>query len=267
VAVTFSTYLDRTWETVTSSEEHFGPDSVALATHYSSSGAINDLRLALGWTFSEALHVGAGIHAYTGENRLNIAWDFPDSVPFGDVKENSTLSYEGSAVSLGAEWRALKHFELAAYGRAGRTARVSIGDTLLSRANMPNHLGLGLKYDGAAGTVISAAWERVDWSRMRNLGSSSLDVRDGDRISIGAESRGPSVAHIPVYIRVGASQRTLPFGALGSQVKEHTLSAGAGYVLAKGLANLDIGMQHQQRSAGAGRESAWLWTFGFAISP
>jgi hypothetical protein len=59
----------------------------------------------------------------------------------------------------------------------------------------------------------------------------------------------------------------LPFGALGSQVKESTFSAGVGYLLAKGLANLDIGMQHQQRSAGAARERAWVWTFGLAISP
>ena len=67
--------------------------------------------------------------------------------------------------------------------------------------------------------------------------------------------------------RGGASQRTLPFGALGKQVRENTVSAGAGYLLAKGLANLDIGVQRAQRSAGGARESAWLWTFGFAISP
>lgn len=267
IAITFSTYLDRTWQTVTNSIEHIGADSAPLATRYASNGAINDLRLAFGWTFSEKAHVGVGVHAYTGENRLNIAWDFPDTVPYGDVSEKSTLSYEGSAVSLGAEWRIVKHIELAAYGRAGGAARVTIGDTLISKANMPNHLGAGIKYDGVAGTVFSAAWEHIDWTRMRNLGSATLDVRDGDRISVGAETRGPSIAHVPVYIRLGASQRTLPFGALGSAVKENTFSAGVGYLLAKGLANLDIGMQHQRRSAGAARENAWVWTFGLAISP
>lgn len=267
IAFSFSSYLDRTWETVASSLEHFGEDSVNLTTRYSSNGAINDLRAAFGWAFSDALHVGAGFHTYTGENRLNISWDFPDTAPFGDVTENSTLSYSGSAVSLGADWRVAKHWALAAYGRSGGAARMHIGDTLISRGDMPDHIGAGVKYDGSQGTVVSAGWERITWSAMRNLGSASLDVRDADRMSIGAETRGPSIARVPLFLRVGASQRTLPFGALGTQVRENTLSAGAGYLLARGLANLDVGVQRQSRSAGAGRESAWLWTFGFAISP
>jgi hypothetical protein len=170
-------------------------------------------------------------------------------------------------VSLGGEWNVLPHFSVAAYGRAGGTARMKIGDTLISRADMPGHLGAALQYDGLAGTVIALGWERVNWSSLRGLATNGVNVTDANRVSVGAESRGPSVAKVPVFIRLGLAHRTLPFESLGKTVGETTVSGGLGYALAHGAANLDLGIQRAHRSAGSATENAWLWTFGLIILP
>lgn len=267
LAVTVSTYLDRTWQTSSAGTEQIGNDTVNLTTSFQSSGAINDVRLAYAWAFDDSVKIGVGFHAYTGENRLTINWVFPDSGQFGDVSQKGALTYTGTAFSLGGEFKIARHVGVSAYGRIGGGARMSTGDTVVSKANMPDHVGFAVKYDGLTGTVIAAAWEHIGWSALRSLGSADIGVRDAQRISIGAESRGPSLGGTPVYLRAGVAHRTLPFSALGSQVSETLVTAGLGYTLARGAANVDFAVQHAARSAGAGRETAWLWTLGFAITP
>ncbi|HYV97952.1 MAG TPA: hypothetical protein VE967_10890 [Gemmatimonadaceae bacterium] len=271
VGLTFSTYLDRTWETASSGRQQVGADSVDLTTRYSSSGAINDIRLALGWALTPKLRVGAGIHAYTGENRLAISWDFPDSVPFGDVSQTSTLAYGGTGASFGAEWAVSRWVALAAYGRVGGEARLRVSDTLVSKANMPDHLGLAAFYSGLKGTVISGGWERTKWSALAGLGTATTVPRDADKIAVGAETTGPNWHGAPVMFRLGYSHRTLPFDALGSEVKESMVSVGTGFAIARGggfpAGKVDLALQRAARSAATLSERSWFFTFGLTITP
>jgi hypothetical protein len=268
LGLTFSTYLDRTWETVATTRETVGTDTaVDVVTRYSSSGAINDVRVALGWTFSPRLRLGAAYHAYTGENRLRISWDFSDDLPFGDVSQTSTLAYGGSGLSAGTGWNFAKHGTAAGYARWGGEARMRVGDTLVATARMPDHLGAALQYDGIKGTLLAGGWERVSWSALRGLGSSALAVRDADKLSVGGETQGPMWRGTPVLLRLGVSRRTLPFDALGDQVHETTFSFGTGLIIAKGLGNFDLAVQRAGRSAGGITERSWIVTFGLAIRP
>jgi hypothetical protein len=269
MGLTFSTYLDRTYETHLNTTESIGGQDVDVVTRQSSAGAINDVRLAAGYNLNGKVRIGIGYHAYTGENRLGINWDFPDSVPFGDIAQSSTLAYSGKGVSAGIEWSALRHVGVSAYGRWGGGVKLRTGDTLLASANMPDHQGLALRYDGIKGTLVAAGWERITWSSLAPLGSASLGVKDADRISAGVETRGPNVGKSPMALRLGFAQRDLPFTALGQTVQERLFSIGGGFKLelGSGLANVDIALQRANRTAPSAKEHAWFLTFGLAITP
>lgn len=269
LAVTFSTYLDRTWETEAITSSEVGSDVVDVSTRYSSIGSINDLRVATGWQLGSSLRVGAAYHAYTGNNRLEIRWDFPDTLPFGDVSQSSVLVYTGRGVSGGAEWAIPKFGAVAAYARLGGRARLRVSDTLVAEASMPSHSGLAVRYDGIAGTTIAAGWERIGWASLADLGTATLGVRDSDKWTIGAEARGPSIGASPMFLRAGLGRRGLPFDALGKRVSETAITFGAGVAVARGRGNVDLGLQRLSRSAqGSGAsERAWMFTFGLAITP
>ena len=265
-AVTISTYLDRTWETAASGVDSVGGEEVSVTTRYASSGAINDIRAAVAWSFGEALQVGLGYHVYTGENRLGITWDFSNNESLGDVGQTSTLAYSGSAVSGGAQLRLASYGALAGYARIGSSARLHVGDTLLANAEMPSHFGVAAKYDRLAGTTVAVGWERVEWTAMSGLGSSGLAVRDADRISAGVETRGPRFGSDTTFVRAGIARRTLPFDAAGSEVRETLISLGMGFRI-PGRGNVDLALQRALRSSDAARERAWLISLGFAIYP
>jgi hypothetical protein len=267
VGITGSTYLDRTWETAASSEDVVGGEPVNVTTRFASNGALNDVRLAFAWAFSSTLQGGVAYHAYTGENRMRISWEFPDSTRFGSVSQTSTLGLSGNGVSLGATWQPVRNLATSAYVRLGGDARLRIQDTLISKARTPAQQGIALRYDGVSGTIIAAGWERIHWSALRDLGSATLSVRDADRFAVGIETRGPSVAQTPVFLRAGVSRRDLPFAAAGHDVRETLLGFGGGYAIAAGRANIDLALQRAQRTAGDARERAWLLSFGLVILP
>lgn len=269
-SITASTYLDRTWETAASGLDSVGGEEVTVTTRYASSGAINDLRAAFAWAFGPSFRAGVGYHAYTGQNRLGITWDFPDNGSLGDVAQTSTLAYSGSAVSVGGEFRLVGRGAIAGYGRFGQSARLRIADTLVANGDMPSHYGVGARFDAIPGTLLAVAWERIEWTAMSGLGTTGMGVRDADRVSVGLETQGPTVGGAPSYLRAGVARRTLPFDAVGSEVRETLMSLGMGFTFTQGATSstsIGIAVQRALRSAGSARERAWLISLGLAISP
>ena len=68
-------------------------------------GAINDVRLAVGWTPSAKFQLGLGGHVYTGQNKDFFSQTFPDTLKFSSVSQVSTVSYTGYGVSGGVIFR------------------------------------------------------------------------------------------------------------------------------------------------------------------
>jgi hypothetical protein len=267
LSLTFATMLDRSYETASRTTEQVGNETVDVTTQFKSTGAINDVRAAIGWRFSETLRAGAGVHLFTGENRLTIGRDFPDTVPLADVSSNATYSFFGTGVSLGVDWRPLKNIGVGAHTRIGGTLDARLVDTLVGSASVPFQFGAGVRYDGMPGTVFAASWTRTQWSDMDGLGSAGLSIRDADDISAGVETRGPTVMRTATTLRAGLRQRTLPFDLGTSEVKETSFAFGVGYPLALGRASVNLAAQRALRSGGGAKENAWLFSFGLAIVP
>jgi hypothetical protein len=206
---------------------------------------------------------------YAGSNRLDIFTRFNDTLNrIVDFGQQSRISYSGVAGSLGLDWRPHRTVALAMSGRLGGTLRAVRNDTTLARADIPSRVGVGLAYTGFTGAVIavSGAWQ--NWSKLDRLGSEQLTTFDGWDYGIGAEVRGPRWFETDIPVRIGVRRRTLPFGAVGAEVRETSVAFGAGLTLAGGRAVADLGLSRASRSAaGDARERATTFSIGLTVRP
>src|SRR3712207_179884 len=150
-----STFLDRSWETASRTTHEIGDESVDATTTFTSQGAINDVRFAIAWVARPWLRVGLGAHALTGQNRLTVIDRFDDTLHYDPLRQDTTISYAGTALSGGVELRAGRVASLAASMRVGGRIRAESGDATLTRGSVPNRYGVTLAYLGIANSAIA----------------------------------------------------------------------------------------------------------------
>lgn len=269
--VSFSTLLDRTWSNTYSDSQVVGGETFPSSLRAASNGAISDARFAAAYFVNSALQVGAGVHAISGENRLEFGRAFGDSSGLGSVGRTSLLNYSGRAVSVGVTSQPLPGLLLAASARLGGTLRAERDGTPIASGEVPSRYGVGATWIGIPNTTLSARYDRTAWSDMRDMLGSGLDntstVFDATEIGLGVEVAGPAVFGVPSIVRLGARDRTLPFGANGEQVAERAYSGGVGIPLARGRAHIDLTLQRALRNAAGVNERSWFVGVGLGIRP
>jgi hypothetical protein len=277
--VSVSNLLDRSFETVGRGSQVVGGTTVTSTNTFKSDGAIGDLRLALSWAPRTWLHLGLAGHAISGDNRLTSAQRFDDSTRYAGIVDTSTVTYVGNAFSGGVELYTGRYGVLAASYRRGGPLSLKHGDTTLSSARVPDRLALSAAYLGIRGTSIAVRTAKEQWSDMRGLGSATLPISEGWDTSVGADVLGPRLAGQALQLRAGARWRTLPFGVRptlagggsgpSAEVSERSYSFGAGTLLARGRAALDVaGIRASRRSsATAIQENAWTLSVGVTVRP
>jgi hypothetical protein len=263
-----ATFLDRTSTTSFRTTQILtGSDSVPMTTTYQISGAMNDNRFALAWVPYQWLRVGAGIHAITGHNLINITQTFADTIVFSSFRQQTIIGFSGSAGSVGVQLVS-KAAALSASARWGGSLRASIGDTVLGRADVPNRYGVSLAYLGIPNSSISVRTSYENWSVIRGLGTPGLVGVDGWDSSIGADVAGPRITNRTIFIRAGARTRTLPFQAANATVREKSFSGGLGTTFANGRVMADVAAIRAFRDADiSASERAWTLSFGISVRP
>jgi hypothetical protein len=268
LGLSVSNLLDRSFESITKRSQIVGDSAVASTTAFKSDGAIADLRLGLAWAPQSWLRLGAGVHAITGDNRVRNTQVFDDTLRFASLVDTATVGYTGSAVSAGFEAIIGRALSVAGSYRRGGALSLQRGDTTLSKANVPDRLGMSLAYLGIRGSSIAVRTSKDTWSRMAGLGSASVRITDGWDTSVGADMLGPRIGPRAVQMRLGARWRTLPFGTATTSVSEKSYSLGAGTSFARGRASLDFAGIRAMRDAGAGlSETANTLSFGITVRP
>ena len=274
-----SNLLDRTFQTAGRGSQLVGGNIITSTNTFSSDGAVGDLRLALAWAPRPWLHLGVAGHAISGDNRLTSAQKFDDSTRYAGIVDTATVTYVGNAYSGGIEVYTTRYGVLAASYRRGGPLSLKHGDTTLSNARVPDRLALSAAYLGIRGTSIALRAAKEEWSDMRGLGSASLPIADGWDTSVGADVPGPRFAGRSLQFRAGARWRTLPFGVRptlsgggfgpSSSVREKSYSLGAGTLLARGRAALDVAAIRATRRASSTsvEENAWTMSVGVTVRP
>lgn len=265
-----SSFLDRSYTTVTTGTATIDGSPVPTRDRFEMRGAIGDLRAAVGWQINSRFRVGVAGHILTGEHVASRERTFADTLRFGGVLDSARTTLFGTAVSLGGEVRLFKGISAHASLRAGNSFDARIRDTLRAQGEVPNRVGAALRYDGIPGSVFAVGMERVQWSGMGPMGSSSVNATDAQNVYAGAEVAGPRLRGYPVLVRAGVARNELPFGTpAGERVRESRLSAGLGLPIARDAASLDLSLQRANRTVvgGGARESAWLLGVGLQIRP
>jgi hypothetical protein len=269
ISVGASTLLDRTTTTSSNSTQFITPvDSVPMTTTFRIDGAMDDLRLAAGWTPVRWLRVGLGAHAITGHNLINLKKSFADTTQFAGFSQTRVLGFSGSAVSAGFQLVGSSVVASASV-RAGGPLRMNAEDTVLSSARVPNRYGVSIAYTGIANSTLALRTSRDDWSSLGALGTPGLVGVDAWDTSIGGDIAGPKIGDRIVFVRAGYRDRTLPFQAVGQTVTEKSITGGLGTAFASGHVLTDLALVRANRSAGSvgASERAWTVSIGISVLP
>ncbi len=267
IGLSTSTLLDRTWETSRVGYTHAGPDSSRFEEDFTSSGAINDIRLGVAFAVTPSLWIGAGGHIFSGDDRLKISRvsDDTTTTPF---LQQSRLSYSGTGLSGGVTWRPANALILGASGRVGGRIQTFRNDTSLTSADVPARWGVGAAFTGVSGLLLSARANWVGWSSLGDLGRPGLGVTDAWDMGAGVEVNGPLFFGLTLPVRVGYRHRTLPFTVGAVKVVEKSFSFGAGIPISGGRSRIDLGAERADRGSVNGiSEKAWILSAGFMVRP
>lgn len=268
IGLSSHSFLDRSFSTSVRSGQRLGDDSVSFTENFTSKGGIGDKRLGVSFQAHRLLALGLGVHLYSGENRLNLVRQFDDSVRYGTLDRDITLSYTGSGASAGVVFTPFSRFALAGSFRQGGTMRLRVVDTTRTEAKVPSRFGVAARIEPLTGLTLIASADRNEWSRMNGLGSATAAAQDGWEYAGGAEFTGQRTRNAPWTYRLGYRTRDLPFAAAGSAVTEQVISGGAAIPVAGPRATMEIAIQRASRdAAGAASERAWLLSFGLSIRP
>ena len=267
IGLSTSTLLDRTWQTTRSGYTHTGADSAQFVEDFTSSGAINDIRLGVAFAITPSLWIGAGGHVFSGDDRLKTQRISADTT-FTPFLEQSRLSYSGTGLSGGVTWRLSPALMLGASGRVGGDIKTFRNDTSISRATVPSRWGVGAAFTGVSGLLVTARADWVGWSSMGDLGRPGLGVTDAWDVGGGVELSGPLFFGLMLPLRAGYRQRTLPFTVSGAEIVEKSFSFGAGIPISRGRSRIDLGVERANRGSLSGiSEKAWILSAGFMVRP
>ena len=271
LGISASTLLDRSAETSVTRNIEVAGTSTTVTENTRLLGAINDLRLAVGYAPSQKVQIGAGIHAFTGQNRTFFAQIFPDTLKFSSISQTTTLGFRGYAASGGVMVRPSRNFGLALSGRKGFDIEARNADSAVSEAKVPDRYGFAVAYEGIPGSSISAHVSRDMWSKLNGLGTSNATAVDAWEGGFGLESLGPRLIQRQTVLRLGARYRTLPYLAAGSEVKELSFAAGLGAQFFRNRAALDVAFERAARTVDASsvdaKERAYILSFGLRVRP
>lgn len=266
-SASFTTFLDRTFSSTLTDTQIIAGDSVESSLTNNSNGAMNDARFALSYWVTQKLQLGASIHGLSGENRIFISRVFPDSVGVGGVTQASVINFSGRAYTLGAVYSPTPKWLLGASARFGGSLDAKQDAEPIGEATVPRRIGLGASYYGIPNTTLSARFDRTEWSSLDPLGSAIMTTHDATEIGLGVDVLGPRIGGIATIARLGLRDRQLPFGLLGEQIGERSVSAGLGVPLGRSRGQFDLAVQRAARSAAGVNERAWLISIGFGIRP
>lgn len=270
VAISMSGYTDRNFALGTTDTIDLRGARVGVFDTLISRGGLSDLRLAGAWRLSPAVHVGLGLHAITGSNRIENRRTFADS-SYAIASERSTLSYLGLGLSTGVSVRLMPRLTVAGTFRTDGHLDIDRDTTRIARTDLPTSFGVGVRWQPGIKVALAASYAAKRWA------ASNADVQAQG--GIGADNAAEFAGGIELLRdpknpghrpwRLGGFYATLPFPVrLGRQPHEFGLSAGTGFRFTGGKGGFDVAVQELWRSDGTNyTERATVVTFGISIRP
>ena len=269
LGLSFSGYADRDFKLGTTDTILLRGVPVAAFDTLTSTGGLNDFRIAASYRPGPNTTLGGGFHIITGSARLDARRIFSDTA-YLPSRQTAELSYGGIGFSLGAVHRFSPTLLGALMIRSDGKASVDRDSTPTYTIDLPYTFAAGLAFRPSStvqGAVqaIYRTWSasNSDFLNLGGLGAvNTLDLSAG--VEITTNRKLPT--HRPV--RFGVRYADLPFPLTpGTKAHEFGLSAGTGTHFAHERAGVDLALEQVWRSEGAFKERALLFTLGISVRP
>jgi hypothetical protein len=265
-ALSFGTYVERTFDITNADTILLRGASVAIEDRIVSDGGIADVRGALGWQPHPKLQIGAAAHLLSGSTALRAQRVFSDSA-YLTYQQDAKTEFSGAGISAGLVLTVLPGLRVAAAGRFDThiTGKVDSGSS--GQVDLPLTLTGGIELSPLPAIRLSATVSRRSWSDAANdlgTGESAFDTWD---IGTGLEIGGAATGTSRVPLRVGFRYAQLPFAPGTEQPREIDFSMGTGLIFAGSRAMLDFALERVLRDGAGVRERAWQVSLGMTVRP
>jgi hypothetical protein len=269
VGLSYSTYTNRDFTVASRDTVELREVLVPVADTLSSRGGLSDLRLAGAYRLGERTVVGGAFHVITGSNRMESRRTFADS-QYLAVRQRAELSYAGVGVAAGAVQQVGSNLWVAAIARSDGTAIVDRDSARVSQVDLPDTLGLGVRWKASSRLDIASHGIFRTWSGANSdlLASGGTGADNTFEVAAGGEYIGDPRRPSRRPIRFGAHYARLPFPLQpGAQPTEFGVSLGSGVRFAQDRAGIDLSVEHFWRSAGDFKERAFVISVGVGVRP
>jgi hypothetical protein len=261
LSLSYSTYADRDFTLATIGTASPRGVPIGIIDTLSSTGGINDLRVAGAWGISSRLQVGLSGHILTGVNRLTSRRVWEDTT-FLSTRQSSELDYLGYGISAGVVFRPRVGLELAGMIRQDNDLTVRQDSAETGTVDLPLTI-VGPRL------VFATQITRRNWS-VANQGivdQGGVAAKNTIEYSGGVEIFRNLRNRDQLPLRLGVRYAQLPFlVGVGGQPSEIGFSAGTGLRFARNQAGFDIAVERMRRTQGSAfRETAWVLSVGVSM--
>lgn len=268
LSLSYSTYADRDFTLATVGTASPRGVPIGVIDTLSSTGGINDLRVAAAWRVHSRLQVGLAVHALTGVNRLTSRRVWEDTT-FLSPRQSSELDYLGYGLSAGVIYRPRAGLELAGTIRQDNDLTVRQDSAETGTVDLPITIAAAGKMAVGSRLVVASQITRRNWS-VANQGivdQGGVAAKNTIEYSGGVEIIRNLRNRDQLPLRLGVRYAQLPFlVGDGGQPSEIGFSAGTGLRFARNQAGFDIAVERMRRTQGSAfRETAWVLSVGVSM--
>lgn len=264
-ALSYSGYAERSFDQTTTDSVTIRGERLGVIDELISSGAVSDLRAAIGWRLLPRVNVGGAIHLLSGSVRSVARRSFPGSESYYDMQEANKIRLSGLGISAGLLFSPIRQISVAASIRSDTELKSSVDAVELGRVDLPISFSGGLLLQPHPSIRLATTAERHLWkSAEADLkaagGAYAFDTwAIGSGVELGGESGIP--------LRFGARYAQLPFSHSLEQATEFLVSAGTAMEFAGGRATLEASVERIMRDGAGAEERAWFLMFALTVIP
>jgi len=229
-----------------------------------STGAVADLRAALGWRVMRRVNVGGAVHLLTGSVHRVAKRSFSSDIYY-DMDEDTRIQLSGFGLSAGVMFAPIPEVNIAASFRSDKELNSNVLAYEYDSVDLPISYAGGLFIMAHPAISLSATAERHLWSSAdADLaaagGANAFDTwAVGAGLELGGSSRFP--------VRLGARYGLLPFSPTDEQPTEFLVSAGTALTFAGGRALIEASVERAKRDGAGAEERAWFLMFALTVTP
>lgn len=252
----FTTYLDRSYRVVVQDTIQLAGTPQPVTDDLASNGGVTDIRLAAARRFG-SLVLGAGFHLLSGSTRLRVQRTFADSSNYLGVRQTDEVAYSGAGASVSAALTLRRSLAMTAFYRTDGKLTGKVGNTRVSRQDLPATVGVGLQWRPAPDARFAATLIHSSWANAATSGAFNVT-----NWAVGAE-----LGSLRLPLRLGVRSAQLPFGPGTTAPRELAVAAGSGLVVAHGLGVIDFTIERLRRTGSGLTESGWTLMMGLTLRP